>query len=63
MYILKNFTPKEIDSIREGHTALLKKRLEKELEKWDNLLHLGKEDHRFNQGVCCTLLDILELIK
>lgn len=62
MYILKGFTPAEISSIKEGNKALLKTKLEKELEKWDNLLHLGKEDHRFNQGVCCTLLDMLELM-
>lgn len=62
MYILKSFTPQEIESIKEGNKALLKKKLDKELEKWDNLLHLGKEDHRFNQGVCCTLLDMLELM-
>lgn len=62
MYILKSITPQEIESIKGGNKALLKKKLDKELEKWDNLLHLGKEDIRFTQGVCCTLLDILELI-
>lgn len=62
MYILKGFTPTEISSIKEGNKALLKIKLEKELEKWDNLLHLGKEDIRFTQGVCCTLLDMLELM-
>ena len=62
MYILKNFTPSEIKSIKEGNKILLKRKLEQELVKWDNLLHLSKEDHRFNQGICCTLLDMLELL-
>ena len=62
MYILKGFTPTEIESIKGGNKALLKKKLDKELERWDKLLHLSKEDHRFNQGVCCTLLDMLELM-
>lgn len=62
MYILKNLSPREIESIKEGNKILLKTKLEQELKKWDNLLHLGKEDHRFNQGICCTLLDMLELL-
>ena len=62
MYILKSFTPQEISNIKGGNSALLKRKLEKELEKWNDLLHLGKEDHRFNQGVTCTLKDLIELL-
>jgi len=62
MYIIKNLTPSEINSIKEGNKTLLKKKLEQQLKMWDDLLHLSKEDHRFNQGVCCTLLDMIELL-
>lgn len=48
--------------IKEGNRILLKKKLEKELERWNDLLHLGKEDHRFNQGITCILKDLVELL-
>jgi hypothetical protein len=62
MYILKSFTPQEISSIKEGNKVLLKKKLEAELKKWNELLHLSKEDIRFTQGICCTLIDVIELL-
>jgi hypothetical protein len=62
MYILKTISEKDKESIKEGNKALLKRKLESEYEKWHALLLLSKEDQRFHQGICCSLLDILDLI-
>jgi hypothetical protein len=62
MYILKGISSSDKESIQGGNRTLLKKKLEVEVNKWNELLHLGKEDHRFNQGICCTLKDIIEVL-
>lgn len=61
LFIL-NITEKDLESIKNGNHTLLKKKLEAEKEKYHKNVLLGKDDHRFHQGVCCTLMDILELL-
>lgn len=56
-----NLSEEDKNKIKGGNSSLLKKKLNEESTKWRERVLLGKEDHRFNQGVYCTLLDILEL--
>lgn len=64
MLILKNISTKDLESIKENNNKqLLLSKLNESLELWRDRVYLGKEDHRFNQGVFCTLNDIINLIK
>lgn len=56
-----NLTEADQRVIRGGNSSLLIKKINEESIKWRERVLLGKEDHRFNQGVYCTLLDILEI--
>ena len=58
-----NINEKDKESIRKGNTLLLKNKLKLEEDKWRKSVLLGREDHRFSQGIYCTLLDILELLE
>ena len=60
--LILNINDKDKESIRNGNRLLLKTKLEAEVNKWHKSVLLGKEDQRFNQGVCCILMDILELL-
>lgn len=61
--LILNINDRDIQSIKSGNNSLLKTKLKEEANKWRNRVLLGKEDHRFNQGVYCTLLDFLNLME
>ena len=61
--LILNINEKDKESIRKGNTLLLKNKLKLEEDKWRKNVLLGREDHRFSQGIYCTLLDILELLE
>jgi hypothetical protein len=60
--LIFNINEKDLELIKNGNRSLLKKKLEAERDKYHKSVLLGKEDHRFYQGVCCTLMDILEML-
>ena len=60
--LILNISEREREVIKKGNLSLLKKKLESEKEKWMKNVLLSKDDQRFYQGVCCTLIDVLELL-
>jgi len=60
--LILNINERDQESIRGGNRLLLKNKVEAEVAKWHKAVLLGKEDQRFNQGICCALMDILELL-
>ncbi len=60
--LILSISEKDRELIKKGNLSVLKKRLESEKEKWHKSVLLGKDDQRFHQGICCTLMDILELL-
>ena len=61
--LILNVNEKDKESIRKSGTFQLKLKLKLEADKWRKSVLLGREDHRFSQGIYCTLLDILELLE
>lgn len=62
MYILQSIKDTDKKQIEAGNKTLLKLKLQAEYDKWHKSLLMSKEDQRFHQGICCTLLDILTLL-
>lgn len=62
MLILKKIRDEDKDKVANGNLILLIDKLTEASEEWEKKLILTKEDHRYTQGVCSVLRDILEVL-